>query len=304
MQYLIIGANSNIGSYIYKRMKEDGLDVAGTGHVRNRSDELIYYDILQDNIDNILNSETEKLLLVIICVAVANIDQCLLEQETAHQINIVKTKELIQYFKERNVPVICFSSEYVFAGEKGGYTEDDITNPVNQYGCMKAKMEKYIVEEAPNVCAFRISKVVYAEKIEQNVFWQWEQLWKKGETIKCIEGNRMSFVCIEDIYQACRIANDLGLRGIYNVSGDISYSRKELAEKFFDIVGAEEYKIVEQEEEKFGFAEKRPMDVSLNNHKFKEITGYQFTSMEMVIRTYIQNNKLKVRDSGNAIDQQ
>lgn len=290
MQYFIIGANSSIGSYLYKRMKEDGLDVIGTGHVKNSNDELLYYDILQDDIDSILQGKIDKPVLAIICIAMAQIDQCLLERESAYQINIVKTKELIRYFTKQNIKVIYFSSEYVFDGEKGSYTEQDPTSPINQYGYMKEEMEKYIAEYEPTVCVFRISKVVHTQRIDQNVFWQWERLQKNHETIRCIKGNRMSFVCIEDIYQASLIVKNMGLCGIFNISGDVSYSRKELAEKFFEIAGMEEYRIEECEAAEFGFKERRPMDVSLDNRKFREKTGYRFTPMDAVIESYIQNN--------------
>ncbi|MDE7177484.1 MAG: sugar nucleotide-binding protein [Lachnospiraceae bacterium] len=290
MQYLIIGANSSIGSYLYKRMKEEGLDVVGTGHVRNINDELIYYDILKDDIDSVLQGRMDKPVLAIICIAMAQIDQCLLERESAYQINVVKTKELIRYFTAQNIKVIYFSSEYVFDGVKGSYTEQDSTNPINQYGYMKEEMEKHIVEYEPTVCVFRISKVVHTERIDQNVLWQWEQLQKKHEIIRCIKGNKMSFVSIEDIYQASCIVKNMDLCGIYNISGDVSYSRKELAEKFFEMAGADEYKIEECEATEFGFKERRPMDVSLDNRKFKERTGYKFTPMDAVIESYVQNN--------------
>ncbi len=290
MQYLIIGANGSIGSYLYKRMKEDGLDVIGTGHKRNRNDELIYFDILHDDIDSVLQGRLDKPVLAIICIAMAQIDQCLQEREAAYQINIVKTKELIQYFTRQNIKVIYFSSEYVFDGARGYYTEQDATNPINQYGCMKAEMEKYILEFETTVCIFRISKVVHTERVDQNVFWQWEQLQKKHEAAKCIKGNRMSFVCIEDIYQASRLVANMGLCGLFNISGDVSYSRKELAEKFFELSGAGEYRIEECEAAAFGFQEKRPMDVSLDNRKFREKTGYKFTPMDAAIQSYIQNN--------------
>ena len=43
MQYLILGADGYIGSYLYKRLKEDGVDVLGTGHCSSKMDNLIYF---------------------------------------------------------------------------------------------------------------------------------------------------------------------------------------------------------------------------------------------------------------------
>lgn len=296
MQYIILGATGNIGSYIYRRMRQDRLNVVGTCHQRRTCDDLIYYDILATNIGDILCNLQDDSITVVFCIAIAGIDACKENYSLAYKVNITETQNVIQRLVQQNVRVIWFSSEYVFDGASGRYTEDDLTNPINDYGRMKAILEKNIVQFFPHVCILRLSKPVYTDRVKQNIFWEWEK--KENSVIRCIKGNYMSFVAVEDIYQAVLLSVKNSLEGIYNLSGDVIYSRKELAEKFFRIKRVEHYKIEEQDQKEFGFQERRPLNVSMRNEKFKKVTGYCFTPMDEVIEEYLcKNVKVKWEQS-------
>lgn len=109
---------------------------------------------------------------------------------------------------------------------------------------------------------------------------------RETENIRCIRGNRMSFVCINDIYYACLLAAERRLTGLYNICGDKSYSRAELAKKFCDKMGDTGTKICEYDIEEFSFKDKRPLNLEMSNKKFKDATGYQFISIDEVIKQY------------------
>lgn len=292
MQYLILGANGYIGSYIYERMQESGLSAIGTGHKRVGHEELIYYDIQKDNIEDILQDrmkDNEK--TAIVCITESNIDKCHVDYEECYRTNVVAIKSLIHKLHEKRFHVIFFSSDNVFSGEKGDYTEESPTCAVNDYGKMKEEIETYLLENEPQTCIFRISKVVSHKKERQNIFTEWETQIKNGK-IRCIQGNIISFVYIEDIYKACLLAAEKRLAGLYNVVGDQGYSRKELAQKFYAAKNVTNMKIHECGVGEFSFKDKRrPLNVRMSNQKFKEKTGYQFTSMDEVIKKYIKNNQ-------------
>lgn len=69
------------------------------------------------------------------------------------------------------------------------------------------------------------------------------------------------FVCIEDIYQACLIAAEKKLHGLYNIAGGQAYSRAGLAEVFYrklDVTDID-IDIRECDLQEFGFKDKRPL---------------------------------------------
>lgn len=286
MQYLILGATGYIGSYLYQRLSEDGYEVIGTSRRFDNEGSFQFYDIQRSKIDSLLPLINDDEKIAIICIAESNIDKCCINIGYAYDVNVEKTKKLIFDLSAQGFQIIYFSSDNVFDGVSGNYTEKSCTNPINKYGLMKAQMEKYILQYEPNVCILRISKVVSTQKQRQNVFTDWQKHVEDG-FIRCLKGNRMSFVYNEDVYQACLIVSEKKLHGLYNIVGDIAYSRAGLAKEFYNKMGLMDFDIREDDIDEFGFKDKRPLDTCMSNQKFKSETGYKFTKMDCVIEKFI-----------------
>ena len=72
------------------------------------------------------------------------VDKAESEPTVAHAVNAQAPKVLALYASKRNIPMIHFSTDYVFDGRKDGvYVEDDPVNPKSVYG-----KTKYLGEEA------------------------------------------------------------------------------------------------------------------------------------------------------------
>lgn len=290
VNYLVLGANGYIGSYLYTRMITDKLKVIGTGHCRKGAETLVDFDILNDSVCNITKLLSDK-KTAIICIAQTNIDKCKENYDLSRQINVIFTAKIIETLIQENFHVIYFSTDNVFDGGKGNYTEYDKTNAINQYGKMKAEMEFFLSEKYPEVCIFRLPKVLGIEKEKQNLLTDLENKLSERE-IRCIKGTKMSIVAKEDIYRACLIAAEKKLHGLYNLSSGEIYSRKELTERFFDCMKIHDKKIVELELEEFGFKDMRPLNVSLDNSKFRREIGYEFESYDTIVEKYIEMSKI------------
>ena len=286
MQYLILGAGGYIGSYLYERLLADGKDVTGTSHVRPGGSGCLYYDILKDDIRPVLDTMKDPDKTAVMCIAQADINRCMEDYPRAYEINVVQTKQLLRELRENGFYSIVFSTDNVFDGREGNYTENSSTHGINQYGRMKEEMERYLQKQEPQVCIFRISKAVSRKRVPQNLFFEWE---KQGETgqVRCVRGNRLSFVAIEDIYQSCLLAAQRKLHGLYQVAGDRVYSRAQLAGLFFQTAGNGRVEIAECPAGAFAFKDARPLDLGMSNRKFRQETGYSFTPMETAIQEYL-----------------
>jgi len=95
---------------------------------------------------------------VINCAAYTNVEQAEKEPEKAFVVNTYGAKNLAQICKEKNIVLIHISTDYVFDGSKGKpYTEEDRTNPINEYGKSKLLGEQYIQECAHKYFIIRTS---------------------------------------------------------------------------------------------------------------------------------------------------
>ena len=59
-------------------------------------------------------------------------------------LNIIGTSNLVKACSERNIKIIYLSSNYVYPGKKGNYTEEDPLKPWNNYGWSKLGAESAV----------------------------------------------------------------------------------------------------------------------------------------------------------------
>jgi dTDP-4-dehydrorhamnose reductase len=78
------------------------------------------------------------------CVALTNIEFCENHPEEALQINVGISKMLVSAAKEIGARIIYVSTDSVFDGMRGNYTEEDIPLPLNVYAKTKLEGEMMI----------------------------------------------------------------------------------------------------------------------------------------------------------------
>ena len=85
--------------------------------------------------------------VIINCAAYTNVEESEKAPQKALMTNAEGVKNIAETAKEHNCILIHVSTDYVFDGQRGiPYTEEDIPNPINEYGKSKLMGEKYIQE--------------------------------------------------------------------------------------------------------------------------------------------------------------
>ncbi len=98
--------------------------------------------------------------LIYNAVAYTAVDKAEAEPEIANKINAETPGFLAEKCKKLNIPLIHFSTDYVFNGSKGkDYTEEDIPQPLNVYGKTKLDGENQIIQSGCDYLIFRTSWV-------------------------------------------------------------------------------------------------------------------------------------------------
>ena len=83
--------------------------------------------------------------VVINTAAMTDVDRCELEPEAAFSANSKAVSNIANAAKETESFVVQVSTDYVFDGERGGYSESDEPRPVNKYGESKLAGEKALM---------------------------------------------------------------------------------------------------------------------------------------------------------------
>ncbi len=83
--------------------------------------------------------------LIINAAAYTAVDRAESEPELAKAINTIAPELMAQYAADHGATLLHFSTDYVFDGSKSGsYIEEDLRNPLGQYGKSKAEGEQAI----------------------------------------------------------------------------------------------------------------------------------------------------------------
>jgi dTDP-4-dehydrorhamnose reductase len=97
---------------------------------------------------------------IINAAAYTAVDKAETESDIAYQVNGHSLQALGRLAKELDVPVLHFSTDYVFAGDKlGPYSEEDTPGPVSVYGKSKLLGEQVLQREHSKSIILRVAWV-------------------------------------------------------------------------------------------------------------------------------------------------
>ena len=147
MKILLVGSNGQLASHYFTSnfkkkitfFSKKDLDISKKNRV---------LDICKD-----LNPK-----YIINCAAFSKVNNCEIKKNKAIKVNSIGPKNLSIAAKYLDIPIIHFSSDYVFNGYlKRPYNEKDIPDPINFYGKTKLDGENYIRNITKKHLIFRVS---------------------------------------------------------------------------------------------------------------------------------------------------
>lgn len=135
LKIVIIGQNGQVSQALQKTLADLGeLIVLGRDKLE-LSDQLADFDQIQDL----------KPDLIINAAAYTAVDQAETDQKTALSVNAIAPGMLADQAKELGIPLIHYSTDYVFDGSKATpWTEQDTPSPLGVYGASKWAGEQAI----------------------------------------------------------------------------------------------------------------------------------------------------------------
>ena len=163
----ITGSAGQLGQALIKLFKSRYEIISTSRSVFNKTDYFL------DITDPILTKDLIAAVspdIIINLAALTDVDLCEKKPELANSINFHGVQNLVHAF---NGPIIHLSTDYVFDGVKGQYSEEDVTNPINEYGRTKLKGEQYVAKNANDSLIIR-TNVLYDYATNSNAsFLDW-----------------------------------------------------------------------------------------------------------------------------------
>lgn len=95
--------------------------------------------------------------VVIHCAALTDVDLCETHPEEAYQANTFLPGEVARATASRGIRLIHISTDSVFDGERGNYSETDLPCPINTYARTKLAGERAVAEANPDALIARVN---------------------------------------------------------------------------------------------------------------------------------------------------
>lgn len=261
----IIGASGLIGYNLYMALKSSRRKVIGT-YFLNKKKELVRFDLKKGDF-----SLFDKCTQVVISGAITNIDECLLNKDEAYKINVKKTVEFIKYLADRAIKPVFLSSDQVFDGKKGNYTEKDEPRPINFYGDFKLQVEEFMKKNMENYLILRLSKIYSRDLNESGMFTEMFLRLKKKEKIKAAYNQIFNPTDVNMISYFVRKALNKNLKNLYHLANSKIMSRYDFALSIANEYGFDKNLIIPVDIRALSLLEKRPLNSSLNVKKIAKV---------------------------------
>ena len=174
MKILVFGINGQVGHALMRELTDH--ELIGL----NRQD----CDL--SNLDQIMHViDQHQPDLIINPAAFTKVDQAEDERKLAFQINRDAPRAMAEKAREYQIPLIHFSTDYVFDGKKEGvYSEKDQANPLGVYGQSKLAGEESVMEVGEQIYIFRTSWVY--SNIGHNFFLTMKGLSEEKDKLKVV----------------------------------------------------------------------------------------------------------------------
>ena len=262
MKVLITGASGLLGSALLREASKQGTTSVAAYNSRPLHGGL-QMDITQhEQVRAAINDVAPD--YVIHAAAFTNVDACEVEPRRAWDINALGTKHVVDACNEQSVKVVYISTDFVFDGENGPYSEDHPTHPINVYGESKLAGERFTLAHSGNAVA-RVC-VLYGPDHPNFVTWVIDSL-RANAPINVVNDqyNTPTYVgnCARALLRMC----ELGLTGVYHVSGREQVNRYDFACAIADVFGLNEKLINVTTTDTLRQRARRPMNSSLSVEK-------------------------------------
>jgi len=273
---LITGGLGQLGKAFEERFVKEGIDFFST----DKQD----FDI--SNID-----EVEKLMtqakpdIVINCAAYNLVDKAEDEPREAFSVNRDGAKNLALLCREKGIFLVHYGTDYVFDGEKESpYVEEDVPNPLNQYGISKLAGEKAVEDILNDYLIFRVSWVF--GKGKQNFLYKLNSWAQEKDTLQITDDEISVPTFAGDIVEGTMFSLKKKLVGLYHMPNSGFCSRYEWAKHFLEKI-QKKIELKPALLESFDLKAKRPKFSAMSNSKIQEQAGYAISSWQEATDRFI-----------------
>jgi len=270
MRLLVTGANGLVGSRACALLVKAGHSVTGAGRGPRRAAggfEYVSADLTRPE-DVARAVEAARPEAILHTASMTEVDACEKAPLEAWAANVTAPELLAREARRTGAHLVAVSTDYVFDGEAGPYSEEDVPNPRGAYAASKYAGELAVRTLAPSWAVARTAVVYGWPPAGRPNFGAW-LLGKleKGEPVKLFADQHVSPSLADSVAAMVAELAVRGLKGIWNTCGGAVVSRVEYGRALCEVCGLDASLIQPSLLAEAGLASPRPRRSGLKTDK-------------------------------------
>jgi len=240
--------------------------------------DFIRADLLEENaVERILDETKPDALLH--CAALANIDSCEKDPETARRLNAILPGSIAASCKQRGIRLIHISTDAVFDGKKAApYLETDSPRPLSVYAQTKLAGEKAVLEANQAAVVARVNFYGWSLSGKRSLAEFFVSNLREGNHVNGFTDVRFCPAFVGDLADILLKIFEKNLHGLYHAFGGEAMSKYEFGVRIARQFGFDESLVLPRSVEESGLTARRSHNLHLSIHKLVTDLGISFPS--------------------------
>ena len=285
MRVLITGAHGLVGQTLARYL------VANTSHnvILTSSSYIganiptgatfVQHNLLEQGVKSLLDWANPH--AVVHCAAIGSPDACEKQPDLCNRLNAEIPKILAQETMGRAVKLIHLSTDFIFDGNTGMYTEDDAPRSVCLYGSSKLESERNVLKYNSNALVVRTALVfgMLPNLARTNILQRVVEALKRGDSFRVPIDQVRTPTWSWDLARGITLLLESSKSGIFHIAGDTQISVAHFAMLIAQVFSLNSSLLIPVLSQELNEPAPRPLRTGLRVEKMEQQLGFKATPL-------------------------
>lgn len=253
--------------------------------------------------------EAERLLRdvrpdwVVHCAAATDLDACERDPDWARRLNVEMAGRVAAAAHAIGARLTHISTDGVFDGERGGYQESDLPEPINVYGHSKLAGEAAVMRVHPQALAVRTNLFGWSSAGRNSLVEWFLGRLESGEASPGFEDVWFSPISVHDLGQALDELQERRAAGVLHVGGATCLTKLEFGRRLAKLFGFDPRQVVAASWRSADLQARRGSRLCLDSSAAQAVLDRPLPTVEAGLqRLYATRQRRRIRQAQGAQD--